>query len=290
MIYQIIALLLWSSSLIAAKFTYSMMDPVLVVQVRLIIAMIFVFPLFLRRWKKIDKPMRKQLWWLAFFNYTAVFLLQFIGLKYTSAASAVTMIGLEPLLVVFVGHFFFKDQAKWFHWLFGAIAFLGVAVMINGGQHNEGINEISLFGCLLVLSAGVIFASVLRWTRTVVTKVSTQAYTAVSIVLGTLTTIPFTLILAESWEINLNGYGIAGLFYLAIGCSWLAYWLWNKGLNSVDANLSGILVTLEPLFGILFAVLLLGETLSFSTALGITLIMFATLGSTLLPKFLKKSV
>ncbi|QPB43324.1 DMT family transporter [Rodentibacter haemolyticus] len=290
MIYQIIALLLWSSSLIAAKFTYSMMDPVLVVQTRLIIAMFLVIPLFLRRWKKIDKPLRKQLWWLAFFNYTAVFLLQFIGLKYTSASSAVTMIGLEPLLVVFVGHFFFKDSAEWFHWLFGALAFIGVAVMINGGQHNEGINEISLLGCLLILSAGVVFACVLRWTQSVIAKVSAQAYTSVTIVLGTITTLPFTLLLTESWEINLTGYGIAGLFYLAIGCSWLAYWLWNKGLNSVNANLSGILVSLEPLFGILFAVVLLGESLSFSTIFGITLIMLATLGSTLLPKFLKKSV
>ncbi|OOF37153.1 DMT family transporter [Rodentibacter heidelbergensis] len=290
MLYQIIALLLWSSSLIAAKFTYSMMDPVLVVQVRLIIAMIFVFPLFLRRWKKIDKGMRKQLWWLAFFNYTAVFLLQFIGLKYTSASSAVTMIGLEPLLVVFVGHFFFKDKAKWFHWLFGAFAFFGVAVMINGGQHNEGINEISLFGCLLVLAAGIIFACVLRWTQSVIAKISTQAYTSATIVLGTITTLPFTFLLTETWEVNLNGYGIIGLFYLAIGCSWLAYWLWNKGLNTVNANLSGILVSLEPLFGILFAVVLLGETLSFSTLVGIVMIMFATLGSTLLPKLLKKSV
>ena len=120
--------------------------------------------------------MRKQLWWLAFFNYTAVFLLQFIGLKYTSASSAVTMIGLEPLLVVFVGHFFFKDKAKWFHWLFGAMAFIGVAILINGGKNNEGIDNISLFGCLLVLSAGIIFAAVLRWTQRVVAKVSTQAY------------------------------------------------------------------------------------------------------------------
>ena len=267
-----------------------MMDPVLVVQVRLIIAMIIVMPLFLRRWKKIDKPMRKQLWWLAFFNYTAVFLLQFIGLKYTSASSAVTMIGLEPLLVVFVGHFFFKDKAKWFHWLFGAMAFIGVAILINGGKNNEGIDNISLFGCLLVLSAGIIFAAVLRWTQRVVAKVSTQAYTSVSIVLGTITTLPFTLLLTENWQISLNSTSIAGLLYLAIGCSWLAYWLWNKGLNSVDANISGILVALEPLFGILFAVSLLGETLSFSAALGITIIMLATLGSTLLPKLLKKSV
>ena len=53
MLYQILALLIWSSSLIVGKLTYSMMDPVLVVQVRLIIAMIIVMPLFLRRWKKI---------------------------------------------------------------------------------------------------------------------------------------------------------------------------------------------------------------------------------------------
>lgn len=290
MLYQILALLIWSSSLIVGKLTYSMMDPVLVVQVRLIIAMIFVLPLFLRRWKKIDKPMRKQLWWLAFFNYTAVFLLQFIGLKYTSASSAVTMIGLEPLLVVFIGHFFFKDKAKWFHWLFGAMAFIGVAVMINGGQRDDGINHINVWGCLLVLSAGIIFAGVLRWTQNVVARVSNEAYTSATIVLGTFTTLPFALILTESWQVEFNLYGIFGLLYLSIGCSWLAFWLWNKGLNSVDANISGILVALEPLFGILFAVSLLGETLSFSAALGITIIMLATLGSTLLPKILKKSV
>lgn len=46
MLYQILALLIWSSSLIVGKLTYSMMDPVLVVQVRLIIAMIIVMPLF----------------------------------------------------------------------------------------------------------------------------------------------------------------------------------------------------------------------------------------------------
>lgn len=288
MIYQIIALLIWSSSLIVGKMTYSMMDPVLVVQSRLIIAAIFVLPLFLRHWKKIDKSMRKQLQWLAFFNYTAVFLLQFIGLKYTSAASAVTMIGLEPLLVVFIGHFFFKDRARGFHWLFGAMAFLGVAIMINGGQHHDGINDISLFGCLLVLVAGIIFAGVLRWTQNVVARVSNQAYTSATIVLGCLITLPFTLLLTESWRIEWDLYGVIGLFYLAIGCSWLAFWLWNKGLNSVDANLSGILVALEPLFGILFAVALLGESLSTLSTLGIALIMLATIGSALLPKLLKK--
>ena len=53
MLYQILALLIWSSSLIVGKLTYSMMDPVLVVQVRLIIAMIIVMPLFYAVGKKL---------------------------------------------------------------------------------------------------------------------------------------------------------------------------------------------------------------------------------------------
>ena len=143
MIYQILALFIWSSAFVAAKYTFTMMDTILMIQTRLFMAAIIVMPLFFRRWKGVSKPMRKQLWWLGFFNYTATFLLQFIGLKYTSAASATTMIGLEPLCVIFIGHFFFQDRAKWYHWLCGAFAFLGVAILILGGHGNEGSSQIS---------------------------------------------------------------------------------------------------------------------------------------------------
>ncbi len=130
-----------------------MMDIILMIQARLFMAAIIVMPLFFRRWKGVSKPMRKQLWWLGFFNYTATFLLGFIGLKYTSAASATTMIGLEPLCVIFIGHFFFRNRAKSYHWVCGAFAFLGVAILILGGQGNEGSSEISLLGCSLVVAA-----------------------------------------------------------------------------------------------------------------------------------------
>ena len=81
MIYQILALFIWSSAFVAAKYTFTMMDTILMIQARLFMAAIIVMPLFFRRWKGVSKPMRKQLWWLGFFNYTATFLLQFIGLK-----------------------------------------------------------------------------------------------------------------------------------------------------------------------------------------------------------------
>ena len=102
MFYQILALLIWSSSFIAAKFTYNMLDPVLMVQFRLLISALIVLPVCRRHLGRVPRGKWKPLLWLSFANYIVVLLLQFVGLKYTSAASAETVIGLEPLLMVFL--------------------------------------------------------------------------------------------------------------------------------------------------------------------------------------------
>jgi len=133
MFYQILALLIWGSSFIAAKYSYEMIDPALMVEARLLIAALMVLPSCRRHLGRIPRSEWKPLLWISFVNYVVVLMLQFIGLKYTSAASAVTMVGLEPLLVVFVGHFFFNDKAKIYHWICGAAALAGLGVMGVGG-------------------------------------------------------------------------------------------------------------------------------------------------------------
>ena len=284
--YILIALFLWSSSFVAGKYTYSMLDPVLMVQMRLIIASFIVFPMFVRVWKRVPKTVRPQVWWLGFLNYPAIFLLQFIGLSHTSASRASTMLGLEPFLVVLIGHFFFGDKAKTHHWIFGLVAFLGVVLLIYGGEET---GNISLFGCSLVLLAGIVFAACLRWTQRIIVQLTAQVYTTSSIVLGTITCLPFTLWLTQSWEIHWNWLGLAGLLYIGIGCSWLAYYLWNKGINSVDSNLAGILVSLEPVFAIMLAVLLLGENISPLSWLGILAVVSTTLISSIYPRLLRRA-
>jgi len=128
MLYQILALLIWGSSFIAAKYSYEMLDPALMVEARLLIAALMVLPSCRRHLGRIPRSEWKPLLWISFVNYVVVLMLQFIGLKYTSAASAVTMVGLEPLLVVFVGHFFFNDKAKLYHWICCVVAFAGVGI------------------------------------------------------------------------------------------------------------------------------------------------------------------
>lgn len=284
MFYQILALLIWSSSFVVAKYAYTMLTPALLVQIRLLIAALIVLPSALRYWERVPENAWNKLLLLAFLHYVAVLLLQFIGLSHTSAASAVTLLGLEPLLVAFVGHFFFHDRAQWYHWLFGILAFLGVVLLVVGDTAAAG--KMSLLGSFLVLSGSVVFCFLLRPTQRLIGQIGAPVYTSLSLLLGAILCLPFSLVLAHNSTIHWSWHGGVSVLYLGVACSWLAYVLWNKGMSSVSANLSGLLTSLEPAFGVLLAVVFLGETLSAISWLGVFLILFATLCASVLPHFL----
>ncbi|RPD83600.1 EamA/RhaT family transporter [Neisseria weixii] len=285
MIFQIFALFMWGSSFIAAKYAYVMLAPALMVQVRLLIAGLIVLPTARRYLGRIPRAQWKPLLWLSFANYVLVLMLQFIGLKYTSAASAVTIIGLEPILMVFVGHFFFNDKAKWYHWVCGVAAFLGVSVMIAGGAEEGG--EISVSGCLLVFLAGLVFALIMRPTQKLIAEIGAPAYTSVSLLSAAVLCLPFSLLLTESFTVQWIMPAALAVVYLGVGCSWFAYWLWNKGMNRVPANISGVLISMEPVLGLLMAVLLLGERVSAVSAWGMVIILVSAFAVVALPRWLK---
>lgn len=283
MIYQILAIVIWGSSFVAAKYSYAAADPAMTVFFRLLIAGLIVFPSAVRHARTLPKHAYKPLAWLAFLNFVVVLMLQFVGVAHTSAASAVTIVGLEPLMMVFVGHFFFGDKARSYHWLCGAAAFAGIALLIGGGAEEGG--DVGLFGCLLVLLAGLVFAFAMRPTQKLIGEIGVSAYTSLALVLSVPMCLPFSLLLADSLHVNWTWSGVAGLLYLGAACSLFAYWCWNKGMNSVPANLSGLLISLEPVCGVLLAVLLLGEYVSPLSWAGILLVIGSTLAATLLSRF-----
>jgi putative membrane protein len=47
-------------------------------------------------------------------------------------------------------------------------------------------------------------------------------------------------------------------------------------MNTVPANVSGLLISLEPVIGVIMAVLILGEHLSTMSAIGITVVIVST--------------
>lgn len=282
MFYLLLASFLWGTSFIAGKFAYETLDPALVVLFRLIIAGVILFPITLRFIKENSKSDVdwKKIALLGFLTYPATFLLQFIGLQYTSASSAATMIGIEPLMVILIGQLFFKEKASLTIWLLGIIAFIGVFLLV-GLSDSE---EISLIGCLLVLASTIVVALWLRLSKSVLGNLNPKVYTALSLQLGTLIGLPFMLLLIKDWNINFSYSSIIALLYLGIGCSLFANWAWNKGLSETETNKSGIFLALEPVFGVLFSIILLNDSLSIASWVGVALVILSAAVCLVLPK------
>ncbi len=284
MFYLVAAVLIWASAFIAAKFSYSMFDPALTVMCRLILSALLVLPTFFRSYQKVPVQYRWQMWGLGLLNFPIVLLLQFIGVRYTSVSSGVTMLGTEPLIVALLGHVFFQKSARLLDWLLGIIALIGIALVMLGAKSTD---EVTILGCMLVLLGSIAFSFSIHLAQSAMKAIDPKAYTDVIIMTGAITCIPFSLLLVQDWHVQIHSEGIFAILYLSIGCTWLAYRLWSKGLQVSTANTASILTTLEPVFGVLLALLLLDEHLTLVTFFGMLLVILAAGTSVLSPMLIK---
>ena len=284
MIYLVIASFLWGTSFIAGKIAYNMLDPSLVVAFRYILASIILLPVtlsFIRQEK--EDFSRKDFFMLVLLGiltYPLTSMLQFLGLSFTSASSATTIIGIEPVMIAIIGFLFFKERTSPIVFFLGIVALLGVALTVGV----SALENVSFFGCFLVFLSTIVVSFWVRLSKKILTKMSSNYYTALTIQLGTLFALPVMLFLVRNWEIHYSFEGILALLYLVVGCSIGAGWFWNKGLERSEASKSGLFLALEPVFGIILAVLILGEKLNFLSIIGIILVISSATVCMLLPK------
>ncbi|GAB7530468.1 DMT family transporter [Pseudomonas sp. 3A(2025)] len=276
-LYVLAAAFLWGTSFVAGKFALGMADAALIVLARFVIASLFWLPTFRSALRSVPRSRWSALLLLALLMIPATFLLQFIGLRYTGAASAALMIGFEPLMIMLVGWWVWRERIGLLNLTLGIVALAGVLLVMGwpDGGH--------FAGCLLVLLSTVVVAFWVRWSRSWMQLMPVNAFTALTTVLGTLMLIPVALLLTRDWQINVSAQGSAALLYLGLGCSLAAGWLWNMGIKSIPANSGGLFLALEPVFGVLFAVALLHEPFSGTTILGAALVIAPVLIITLWP-------
>jgi drug/metabolite transporter (DMT)-like permease len=86
-------------------------------------------------------------------------------------------------------------------------------------------------------------------------------------------------LLTQNWRIEFSITGSLAILYLGVGCSLVAGWIWNKGLEKVRANTGGIFLALEPIFGVIMAVVLLDESIGVVALAGIILVIVAAMVS-----------
>jgi drug/metabolite transporter (DMT)-like permease len=150
------------------------------------------------------------------------------------------------------------------------IGFFGIFLVIS-----KGAFSFSLFCFESTLGDSLILISALTWTaftvggREFLSRFSPLPAMTPIMIVGCLITFPFTWL---KWEWNLLFHlsisAWAGIFFLGIFCSGLAYLFWYSALEKKDSSIVGIYLYLEPFVTLIGAHFLLSEEIQWITLMG----------------------
>jgi drug/metabolite transporter (DMT)-like permease len=260
--------ILWGTSFPVIKAGLTYIDPFAFVFWRFLVAsvVLLVTMLILRKleFRITDK---KLLVFLGIAN-AAGYLLQYVGMNYTTAAKAALFINLSALWVAILspkllGESFSRKKALGV--LFGLVGIVFVSTNLDFSTFGEG----QLLGDFMLICSGVAWALFMIYNKKLImnsTSASFQSMTWV-LVLTLLSIAPFS-VLSGSRLFVLTGQAWSVIFYTAIVCWVLPYYLWVEGLKHLSASTSTILLLSEIVIAVILSILVLKEPVTLLSTIG----------------------
>jgi drug/metabolite transporter (DMT)-like permease len=204
----------------------------------------------------------------------------FYGFKHTSVSSAVMIYNMCPVYVMITAPFILKEMISKIQIAVILISFLGLFLIV-GHNLSEGYGYM---GLALSAVSGMIYATIVLINRGIKVRVDNHTATFVQIFTAMIVLLPFVLIEGNILTVvSLDVKEVAFTVLLGILHTGVAYTMFF----SVYAHMKSVEIVsysyLEPVFGILFSVIFIGETLTFLQITGGVMI----LGSTYIGELVK---
>ncbi len=175
----------------------------------------------------------------------------FYSIQISTVAVGLLTFSTFPVFVTFMEPLFFKEKIKLKNIIIAAMTFAGVALVIP--EYNLGNNTTE--GALWGIFSGFTFAILSIMNRKYVKKYSSLVIAFYQNGVSTLLLLPVLFITPLLFTVN----NIMLLALLGIVFTAVAHTLFIKGMKYIKAQTASIIACLEPVYGIIFAILLLNE-------------------------------
>ncbi|MFB6468985.1 DMT family transporter [Cytobacillus sp. Hz8] len=283
-IYLSLAASMWGGMYVISKYVLDFVPPLTLVWLRYIIAFVVLFAIlkWLERKNENRAPIQKRDWfllvWIGFIGYFASIALQFIGTKLSDAHTGSLITSATPAFIVFFARFLLKEKLTLRKICSVTLATIGVMTVI-GWNINVGTY---FWGSIILVGAAVTWALLSVYVKIASERFSSLTITTYAVLFALIFTTPFMLWELQSKDITYeSSYVILGVLYLGIVSTAAAFFLWNKGLELMDAGIGSLFFFFQPLVGSFLGWLLLHEKLTFHFFIGGALILAGVLIVTL---------
>jgi drug/metabolite transporter (DMT)-like permease len=278
-LFVVLAALIWSTSFALTKVLLSSVPPLTIGAIRFTIAALVLAGLT-RAQKNWRRPSRKTVTSMSIAGFLGVFLyftLENFGVQYATASDATIIVASYPIITLIAEILLKRASFNLLKLVGMVIAIIGVWMVVEHGAAMETTNR--PFGVLLLFLGGVVWTAynlISSGLKHNETPLTTTYYQTVA---GSIGFIFAASLETRQWQ-PLSVIDILILGYLAIACSVSAFLFYNAGLRKLSSASAVNILNLVPVFGMVWAVVLAGETVTFIQIVGgLTVILGVFLGS-----------
>ncbi|AXK82860.1 DMT family transporter [Pseudolabrys taiwanensis] len=268
--------LCWSGNHLVGRAMAGEVPPIGASTLRWLVPLALVLPLarphLARDWPEIRKHWPALLW-LGMTGGAMFSILQFVGLRYTTALNVSVLNSLVPVLIIAVGTLMFRDRITGFQIAGIITSSLGVLVVISRGQFDTLRQFAFNWGDLLTVLS-MLFFSVYAACLRLRPRINGWSFLVVLAAISVVVTLP--LAIAEAYTgttFKATWLTFGSLAYVSIFPSVVAYAAWNRGVELIGANRAGPFLHLVPIYTAILATTLLGEPLALFHIVGFGLIL-----------------
>lgn len=270
----ILSNVIFAGAYVSGKDALSAVSPVMLNALRFTLASIVLLPVVFHHRSELKMSRSNLLIFITVSLCSFVFnkLFEYIGLSLSTASDAALLISGEGIFTALLAWIILRETVTGLR--IGALimGFLGAYLIIERGLWPHfatspttalRITGDALFVLSLVFEA---FASVIS--KRLAGTFSPLIVSSATIVGSLIVWIPAGIIDYTLHGLHLTILAVGGILYLGLMVTAVAYFLWFGGLQVIDGAAAAVTLFLQPLFGTLLAVVLLGEYISFVTLLG----------------------
>ncbi len=268
----------WSGAFIAGKVSVLYFTPVQATYYRFLFASILIFIILVIREPENIRLNLKQIsmaMTLGLVGMVGYHLLFFEALKYTSAANASMIAAMNPMLTALFSSILISERLSVRKILLLAFAFVGVILTITNWDLDVIVNLKFNIGDIIMMFAVTCWAIYAILVKKFMPSFSPLQLSTYSFISCVLLLTPLYLSQGFMHIKSAGPSAWASVGYMAIFPTVIGYLIQQISIKKIGASSTSIFINLVPIFSIILAVLLLGESMNMQKFISGAIIIFS---------------
>jgi len=260
----IFIVMIWGTTFPLMKIALGNVKPFYFISLRFITAFIVLTLILNKRLKKINIKTIKIGTFLGLWLFLG-FAFQIYGLQFTTASRSGFITGLSVIVVPILSIFILKEIPSISSWIGVILALVGMYFLTGFTEAGFNYGDLLTFFCAVSIALQIVFLS--KYIKNEDPLVITWLQITTVMVLGTV--IAF---FESPSNVAINSNSIAVIIYTGIFATALAIFVQSRAQQFTSSTHTGLIFSLEPVFGALFSFMILNERMQTMGMIGATLI------------------